>query len=64
MVDVRFENVVKEFDGVQVVKGINFYIKYGELFILFGLSGCGKIIILRMIVGLDYLMSGKIYFGD
>lgn len=64
MVDVRFENVVKEFDGVQAVKGINLHIKHGELFTLLGPSGCGKTTTLRMIAGLDYPTSGKIYFGD
>ncbi|AMQ18001.1 ABC transporter ATP-binding protein [Thermococcus peptonophilus] len=64
MVDVRLENVVKEFDGVQAVKGINLHIKHGELFTLLGPSGCGKTTTLRMIAGLDYPTSGKIYFGD
>lgn len=64
MVDVRLENVVKEFDGVQAVKGIDLHIKHGELFTLLGPSGCGKTTTLRMIAGLDYPTSGKIYFDD
>ncbi len=64
MVEVKLENIVKTFGETVALKGINLDIKHGELFTLLGPSGCGKSTTLRIIAGLDYPDSGRIYFGD
>ena len=64
MVEVRLENVVKEFGDTVALKGVNLHIKHGELFTLLGPSGCGKSTTLRIIAGLDYPTSGKVWFDD
>lgn len=38
--------------------------QYGQFIILFGLLGCGKIILLWMFVGLEQLDVGEIVVGD
>ncbi|ASJ11054.1 spermidine/putrescine ABC transporter ATP-binding protein [Thermococcus sp. P6] len=64
MVEVKLENVVKTFGETVALKGINLHIKEGELFTLLGPSGCGKSTTLRIIAGLDFPDSGRVYFGD
>ena len=40
--------ISKEFDGVQVLKNINLYIRKKEFITLLGPSGCGKTTTLRI----------------
>ena len=40
---IQFKNVVKDFDGQLVLKGINLDIMENEFVTLLGPSGCGKI---------------------
>lgn len=72
---LRAEGVVKEFPikaglirhkvgAIHAVSGVNFTINAGETFGLVGESGCGKTTIGRMLVGLEPLTSGQIYFDD
>ncbi len=62
MVEVKLENIVKTFGETVALKGISLHIKHGELFTLLGPSGCGKSTTLRIIAGLDFPDSGKIWF--
>jgi len=55
-------NVVKEFDGVRVVDGIDFWVKQEEFLTILGPSGCGKTTTLRMIGGFETPTSGEILF--
>ncbi|MFK5925989.1 MAG: ABC transporter ATP-binding protein [Desulfuromusa sp.] len=54
------ENLYKSFDGVPVVKGVNFTIKKGEIFGLLGPNGAGKSTTINMIAGVVRLGSGSI----
>lgn len=63
MRDIRFENVSKSFEGVQVVSNLSLHIESGQFFTLLGPSGCGKTTLLRLIAGLETVDSGKIYLG-
>ena len=57
--------ISKEFDGVQVLKNINLYIRKKEFITLLGPSGCGKSTLLHILGLLDspssgqYLLDGK-----
>lgn len=64
MVEVKLENIVKTFGETVALKGIDLHIKHGELFTLLGPSGCGKSTTLRIIAGLDFPDSGRIFFDD
>lgn len=44
----------------EVLRGIDFVIKEGEVFSLLGPSGCGKTTLMKMILGLDTEYSGSI----
>lgn len=51
-------------NSVHAVKDLDLEIGDGEFVALLGPSGCGKTSTLRMIVGLESISSGNIYFDD
>jgi multiple sugar transport system ATP-binding protein len=61
--DVRLNNVVKRFEGVEAVRGISLDIPDSEFVALVGPSGCGKSTTLRMIAGLEEVTEGEISIG-
>ncbi|MCU4118977.1 ABC transporter ATP-binding protein [Variovorax sp. N23] len=64
MTQVTIQNVVKDYETYQAVRGVNLDIAPGEFLVLVGPSGCGKSTILRMIAGLEDISSGEIQIGD
>ena len=62
--EVRVENLTKEFPGTVAVNKINLTFQSGKLSGLLGPSGCGKSTTLFLIAGLHEPTDGKIYFGD
>jgi len=64
MVEVRLENVNKNFGKVVAVCNLNLKIEDEEFLVLLGPSGCGKTTTLRLIAGLEKPDSGEIYIGD
>ncbi len=64
MVNVRLDKITKKFGEVLAVDNVTLNIEDGELFTLLGPSGCGKTTILRIIAGLEYPDSGRIFFGN
>ena len=59
-VDVKLDDVVKQFGEAVVVDPINLEVRAGEFFSLLGPSGCGKTTTLRMIGGFEAPTSGVI----
>ena len=59
---IQLENIVKSFDGEQVLKGINLSIGDKEFVTLLGPSGCGKTTTLRIIGGFENPDGGTVYF--
>ena len=47
---IRFENVVKRFDGREVLSGVSFEIAKGEVLAVVGPSGTGKSVLLKHLV--------------
>lgn len=60
MGDIYFENIVKTFNDIQVLKDISIEIKDGELFTFLGPSGCGKTTLLRILAGFEEPDSGAV----
>ncbi len=58
---IRLENIQKSFDGAQVLRGISFEIKQGELLALIGRSGYGKSVLLKHVAGLIKPDSGRVF---
>ncbi len=57
---IRLENIHRSFDGTEVLKGISFEIKQGEVLALIGRSGYGKSVLLKHVAGLMKPDSGRI----
>ncbi|MCK5570763.1 MAG: ABC transporter ATP-binding protein, partial [Spirochaetes bacterium] len=57
---VSLSGVSKNFEEKEVLRGITFDIKQGEIISLLGPSGCGKTTILRLIAGFESLDGGVI----
>ena len=58
--DVRLVGLVKKYDDVVAVDGIDLEIAGGEFFSLLGPSGCGKTTTLRMIAGFEQPTEGRV----
>lgn len=59
---IQFRNIVKEFDGQIVLKGVNLDIYENEFVTLLGPSGCGKTTLLRILGGFLEATEGKVIF--
>ncbi len=59
-VGVQVKELRKSFNGNEVLKGISFQVKPGEVFVIMGPSGSGKSVLLKHIIGLEEPDSGQI----
>ena len=64
MAQVKVNQLVKRYDQLEIVKGIDLHIEDGEFIVLVGPSGCGKSTTLRMIAGLEDINGGTVEIGD
>jgi phospholipid/cholesterol/gamma-HCH transport system ATP-binding protein len=62
-VDVQVRNLHKSYRGQEVLKGLNFEVEPGEIFVIMGPSGSGKSVLLRQIMGLEPSDSGETLIG-
>ena len=63
--DIKFSDVNFSYDHrFQVLKGISFVVKTGQITAIVGRSGIGKTTIVNLIVRLFDTNSGKIFIGD
>jgi phospholipid/cholesterol/gamma-HCH transport system ATP-binding protein len=59
-VSVRVRGLRKSFKGQEVLKGLDFDVQPGEVFVIMGPSGSGKSVLLKHIIGLETPDSGEI----
>ena len=58
---IEFKNLKKSFGEREVLKGLTFEVKRGEILFILGTSGTGKSVLLKNIVGLLRPTSGEIW---
>jgi putative ABC transport system ATP-binding protein len=56
---IQLEHIEKSFDGVPVLRGVDFTVQRGEFVSIVGPSGCGKTTLLNIIGGLDRDFTGR-----
>lgn len=61
---IKVDNIVKEFDNKQVLKGITAEFDSGKTNLIIGQSGSGKTVLLKSIIGLIKPDAGEIFYGD
>jgi sulfate/thiosulfate transport system ATP-binding protein len=62
--NIRVQNLCKNFGSFEAVKNVSFEIESGSLVALLGPSGSGKSTILRILAGLESADSGHIWFDS
>jgi phospholipid/cholesterol/gamma-HCH transport system ATP-binding protein len=59
-VSLSVHGLWKSYDGIEVLKGLDFEVNPGEIFVIMGPSGCGKSVLLKHLIGLEKPDQGKI----
>lgn len=59
---LKLSNIVKEFFGVRVLDNVNFELFYGEVYVLLGENGVGKLIMIKILIGVYLKIFGKFIF--
>jgi phospholipid/cholesterol/gamma-HCH transport system ATP-binding protein len=59
-VSVQVRSLRKSFRGKEVLMGLDFEVKPGEIFVIMGPSGSGKSVLLKHLIGLEEPDSGEI----
>lgn len=62
-VEVRLEDLRRNYGTVLALDGLNLTLARGELVALLGPSGCGKTTALRLVAGLEDADGGRVVFG-
>ncbi|MDT7604543.1 MAG: polar amino acid transport system ATP-binding protein [Acidobacteriota bacterium] len=57
---IRVENLVKEFGGARILRGISFEVPEQQVLGVIGASGSGKSTVLRCLNGLEKIDGGVI----
>ena len=61
---IRFDGVTKQFEDETAVDALTLEVAPQRTTVLIGPSGCGKSTILRLIVGLEQVDEGRIFFDE
>src|SRR5690349_24659572 len=64
MPKVEFEDIIKTYGRVTVLKNLDLSIEDGEFLVLLGPSGCGKTTLLNLLAGLLDVTAGRITIGE
>lgn len=57
---LQVRNLRKSFHGAEVLKGLDFEVRPGEIFVIMGPSGSGKTVLLKHLIGLEQPDSGEV----
>src|SRR2546423_314475 len=59
-VALQVRGLRKSFNGEEVLKGLDFDVRPGEIFVIMGPSGSGKTVLLKHLIGLEAPEAGEI----
>jgi len=59
-VSVQVSGLQKNFNGQEVLRGLDFEVRPGEIFVIMGPSGSGKTVLLKHLIGLEEPDAGEI----
>src|SRR5215469_12332222 len=59
-VGLQVRGLRKSFNSQEVLKGVDFEVKPGEIFVIMGPSGSGKSVLLKHLIGLEPPDAGEI----
>jgi phospholipid/cholesterol/gamma-HCH transport system ATP-binding protein len=59
-VGIKVRGLRKSFNGQEVLKGLDFDVQPGEIFVIMGPSGSGKTVLLKHLIGLETPDAGEI----
>jgi phospholipid/cholesterol/gamma-HCH transport system ATP-binding protein len=59
-VSVQVRGLRKSFNGQEVLRGLDFDVRPGEIFVIMGPSGSGKTVLLKHLIGLEEADAGEI----
>jgi phospholipid/cholesterol/gamma-HCH transport system ATP-binding protein len=63
-VSLQVRGLRKSFDGQEVLRGLDFAVEPGEIFVIMGPSGSGKSVLLKHLIGLEPPDAGEILIND
>jgi phospholipid/cholesterol/gamma-HCH transport system ATP-binding protein len=61
---IKIKNIFKSFEDRLILKGIDLIIESSDTMVVMGASGCGKSVLLKLIVGLLKPDDGEIWIDD
>lgn len=61
---IRVEELSKSFDNKKVLSDINVTFEAGKVNLIIGKSGSGKTVLLKSLIGLHKIDTGRIFYGD
>ena len=64
MATIKLKNVIKRFNEVETIHGVDLDLQDGEFVVFVGPSGCGKSTLLRLIAGLEDITDGDLLIDD
>jgi len=59
-IGVKVSGLCKSFGGQEVLRGVDFEVRPGEIFVIMGPSGSGKTVLLKHLIGLEEPDAGEI----
>ncbi len=61
---IRVRGLTMAYGGFVLMRGLNFDINHGDIFVIMGGSGCGKSTLMKILIGLKPPAAGEVFIDD